>query len=209
MALVPSVPYVVWLLKPYTTVDATLYTNLTFWINGGATGGQNISVNGELNGSSSGLPSVSVTAPTNSWKQVIISLASLGVNKTNLTGIGFNNGASTQPFFIDDMRLIAAPKPATVHVSVNANQTVRTVSGRVFAINTGAGDADLNTPATKAILNDIGSTCLRWPGGSYGDVYHYTNEPWDTGATSPRTGVLFPPISSPSPPIRIPRLSSS
>jgi len=191
MALVPSVPYVVWLLKPYTTVDATLYTNLTFWINGGATGGQNISVYGELNGSSSGLPSVSVTVPTNSWKQVIISLASLGVNKTNLTGIGFNNGASTTPFFIDDMRLIAAPKPATVHVSVNANQTVRTVSGRVFAINTGGGDGDLNTPATKAILNDIGNTCLRWPGGSYGDIYHYANEPWDTGATSPRTAGSF------------------
>jgi hypothetical protein len=177
MALVPSVPYVVWLLKPYTTVDATLYTNLTFWINGGATGGQNISVNGELGGSSSGLPTVSVTAPTNSWKQVIISLASLGVNKTNLTGIGFNNDASTNPFFIDDMRLIAAAKPATVNVSVNANQTVRTVSGRVFAVNTGAGDTDLNTPATKAILNDIGNTCMRWPGGSYGDDYHYTNEP--------------------------------
>ncbi|HUZ06926.1 MAG TPA: LamG-like jellyroll fold domain-containing protein, partial [Candidatus Paceibacterota bacterium] len=177
VALVPSAPYVVWLLKPYTTVDATIYTNLTFWINGGATGGQNISVYGELGGSSSGLPTVSVTAPTNSWKQVIISLASLGVNQTNLTGIGFNNGASTQPFFIDDMRLTAAAKPATVHVSVNANQTVRTVSGRVFAVNTGAGDTDLNTPATKAILNDIGNTCLRWPGGSYGDDYHYTNEP--------------------------------
>ncbi len=177
MALVPSATYVVWLLKPYTTVDATLYTNLTFWINGGATGGQIISVNGELGGSSSGLPTVSVTAPTNLWKQVTISLASLGVNKTNLTGIGFNNGASTNPFFIDDMRLIAAPKPATVNVSVNANQTVRTVSGRVFAVNTGAGDTDLNTPATQAILNDIGSTCLRWPGGSYGDDYHWTNEP--------------------------------
>ena len=98
MALVPSGPYVGMVAEDAgTTVDATIYTNLTFWINGGATGGQNISVNGELNGSSSGLPSVSVTAPTNSWKQVIISLASLGVNKTNLTGIGFNNGASTQP----------------------------------------------------------------------------------------------------------------
>jgi hypothetical protein len=188
MALVPSVPYVVWLLKPVTTVDASLYTNLSFWINGGATGGQNISVYGQTNGSSSGLPSVSVTAPTNSWHQVIISLASLGVNKTNLTGIGFNNDASTNPFFIDDMRLIAAPKPATVHVSVNANQTVRTVSGRVFAVNTGAGDTDLNTPATQAILNDIGSTCLRWPGGSYGDDYHWTNEAWPTGATSPQGG---------------------
>jgi alpha-L-arabinofuranosidase len=188
MALLPNAPFLGWVLKPYTTVDATLYSNLTFWINGGATGGQNISVQGELNGSSSGLPSVSVTVPTNSWKQVIISLAALGVNKTNLTGFLFGNGNSTNRFFIDDIRLIAAPKPATVHVSVNANQTVRTVSGRVFAINTGAGDTDLNTPATKAILNDIGSSCLRWPGGSYGDLYHYTNEAWPTGATSPKTG---------------------
>ena len=171
MSLLPNAPFLGWGLKPYATVDATLYTNLTFWLNGGATGGQNISVQGELNGSSSGLPSVSVTVPTNSWKQVIISLATLGVNKTNLTGFLFANGNSTNRFFIDDIRLIAAPKPATVQVSVNANQTVRTVSGRVFAINTGGGDGDLNTPATKAILNDIGNTCLRWPGGSYGDIY--------------------------------------
>ena len=40
-------------------------------------------------------------------------------------------------------------------------------------------------------MNDIGNTCLRWPGGSYGDIYHYANEPWDTGATSPRTAGSF------------------
>ena len=51
----------------------------------------------------------------------------------------------------------------------------------------------MNTPATKAILNDIGSTCLRWPGGSLGDVYHWTNEAWPTGATSPQTGGSFSP----------------
>ena len=150
MALVPSAPSQGWWLKnAATTVDGTLYTNLVFWINGGATGGQNISVYGETNGSSSGLPAVSVTAPTNSWKQVTISLASLGVNKTNLTGFIFKNGTSTNPFFIDDMRLIAAPKPSTVHVSVNANQTVRTVSGRIFAVNTSAGDSKVNTTATN------------------------------------------------------------
>jgi alpha-N-arabinofuranosidase len=191
MACVPSGQFQGWMLKPFATADATIYTNLTFRLNGGATGGQNISVNGELNGSSSGLPSVSVTAPTNSWKQVIISLAALGVNKTNLTGFLFGNGTSTNRFFIDDIRLIAAPTPTAVPVSVNANQIVRTVSDRIFGINTGGGDGYLNTPATKAILSDIGSTCLRWPGGSYGDIYHYANEPWDTGATSPRTGGSF------------------
>lgn len=193
MALVPSSLNEVWWLKSATTVDATLYTNLTFWLNGGATGGQNVSVNGELNGSVLGLPPVSVTAPTNSWKQVVISLAALGVNKTNLTGFQIVNSTSTQPFFIDDMRLIAAPKPATVHVSVNANQTVQTVSGRIFAINQVGWDPNVNTPATKAVLNDIGSTCLRWPGGSRGDVYHWTNEAWITGATSPQTGGSFSP----------------
>ena len=176
MACVPSATFQAWWLKSATTVDATIYTNLTFRLNGGATGGQSISVNGELNGSSSGLPSISVTAPTNSWKQVIISLAALGVNKTNLTGFQFGNGTSTQPFFIDDLRLIAAPTPATVHVSINASQAVQTVSGRIFAINQVGWDGNVNTPTSKAVLNDIGSTCLRWPGGSWGDGYHWTNE---------------------------------
>ncbi|MBW8865583.1 MAG: alpha-L-arabinofuranosidase, partial [Verrucomicrobia bacterium] len=51
----------------------------------------------------------------------------------------------------------------------------------------------MNTPASQAILNDIGSTCLRWPGGSLGDIYHWTNEAWPTGATSPQTGGSFSP----------------
>src|SRR3954454_6163536 len=33
-----------------------------------------------------------------------------GRHKTNLTGFLIGNGTSTQPFFIDDLRLIAAPK---------------------------------------------------------------------------------------------------
>ena len=83
------------------------------------------------------------------------------------------------------------PLPATVHVSVNANQTVRTVDGKVFGINQVAWDGSVNSPATAAVLNDIGATCMRWPGGSWGDGYHWTNEAWSTGATSPRTWGSF------------------
>jgi alpha-L-arabinofuranosidase len=192
MACVPSGQWQAWWLKAGTSVDTTIYTNVSFWINGGATGGQNILVSGELNGS--GLGGVSVTAPTNSWKLITISLVALGINnQTNLTGLQFGNGTSMQPFFIDDLRFVAAPAPATVYVSVNANQTVRTVSGRIFAINQVGWDPNVNTPATKAVLNDIGSTCLRWPGGSLGDIYHWTNEIWPTGATSPQTGGSFSP----------------
>ena len=192
MACVPSGQWQAWWLKSGTSVDTTIYTNVSFWLNGGATGGQSISVSGELDGS--GLPGVSVTAPTNSWKQVTISLASLGINKkTNLTGFQFGNGTSMQPFFIDGLRLAAAPAPPAVHVSVFASQTVRKVNGNVFGINQVAWDGNVNTSATAAVLNDIGATCMRWPGGSWGDGYHWTNEAWSAGATSPRTWGSFSP----------------
>ena len=118
---------------------------MSFWLNGGSTGGQTIVVSGETNGT--GLSGIWVTAPTNTWKQITLSLASLGIaNNTNLTGFQIGNGTSTQPFFIDDLRLVAAPAPATVHVGVNASQTVRTVNGKVFGINQVAWDGNVNRP---------------------------------------------------------------
>src|ERR1017187_7136416 len=71
MALVPSGQWQAWWLKSGANLDTTIYTSVSFWLNGGATGGQSISVSGELDGS--GLGSVSVTAPANSWKLVTIS----------------------------------------------------------------------------------------------------------------------------------------
>lgn len=207
MALVPSGQWQAWWLKSGTSVDTTIYTNVSFWLNGGAAGGQSIVVSGETNGT--GLPGVWVTAPANSWQQITISLASLGINnKTNLSGFQFGNGASTQPFFIDDLRLVAAPAPATVHVSILATQTVRKVDGKVFGINQVGWDGNVNTPASVAVMNDIGATCLRWPGGSWGDGYHWTNEAWSAGATSPRNWYRFPKISSPWPRTPIRRLLS-
>jgi hypothetical protein len=183
MACVPSSSWQAWWLKSGTSVDTTIYTNVSFWLNGGTSGGQTVEINGELNGSE--LPGIWVTAPTNVWRQFTVSLAELGLNdQTNLTGLQIGNGNSTQPFFIDDLRMVAAPAPAVVHVSVLANQTVRTVNGNVFGINQVGWDANVNTPASVAILNDAGIPCLRWPGGSWGDGWHWTNEDLGWGSTS-------------------------
>jgi hypothetical protein len=190
MACVPSGTWQAWWLKAGTSVDTAIYTNVSFWLNGGATGGQSIVVSGETNGA--GLPGIWVTAPTNTWQQLTLSLPALGINnKSNLTGFQFGNGNSTQPFYIDDLRLVASPAPATVHVSVLASQTVRKVDGKVFGINQVAWDGGVNTPASVALLNDMGNPCLRWPGGSWGDGYHWTNEAWSAGATSARTWGSF------------------
>ena len=95
MALVPGGNYQVWWLKAGTTVDTKIYTNLTFWLYG-STGGQTIGVTGGLGGSDSGLPTITVTAPANTWQQFTISLGSLGVKiKANLTGFQFGNATTT------------------------------------------------------------------------------------------------------------------
>ncbi|GEM_PF-666557 len=186
MACVPSGSYQAWWLKSATTIDTTIYTNVSFWLNGGASSGRTVLISGELDGS--GLSGVSVIAPSNTWQQFTISLAALGINnKTNLTGFQIGNGTSTQPFFIDDLRLVAAPAPATVHLNVNTTQALRTVDGKVFGINQVGWDGGVNTPASVTLLNGMGNPCLRWPGGSWGDGYHWTNEAWSAGATSPRT----------------------
>jgi len=166
----------IWLV--HDPIDTSLYTNLSFWINGWTNGGQRLQVAASLDGIEqtwTNLPPL----PTNFWQQITIPLAALGVaDKTNLNYVWINNwSSSAQPtLYLDDIRLIAKPPPAIVHVSVNATQTVRTVDARLFGINTAAWDGYLDTPGTLAILNEMDNQALRWPGGSWADEYHWTNE---------------------------------
>ncbi len=180
MVFAASTNWQAWSLH-HNPVDTTLYTNLTFWLNGGAVGGQTVGV--VADGSSWG-NTIYVTAPANSWQQFTFSLASLGVgNVANLTGIEIWNAGTLQPnFYIADMKLVANPPPALVHVSVNAANPVRTVDSRVFALNTAAWDGDLDTTNTISILTNINNQALRWPGGSWGDIYFKTNEPMGWGS---------------------------
>jgi len=113
------------------------YASLSFWINGGSTGGQRLQAYGtRLN--------VGVTAytlprlPTNKWQQITIPLSSLGVaNVTNFSGIYIQDtiGGAQPVFYVDDIQLNAAPAPALVHLSVNASKTLRLADSRWFGVN--------------------------------------------------------------------------
>ncbi len=172
-------------------IDTTLYTNVALVLNGGTKGGQTVGVQAEA-GSTWG-SQIYVQAPTNAWQQLTFSLASLGAGKiTNLQAIRIWNGGALQSnFYIADIRLAAAPVPAVVHVGVNATNPVRTVDARLFSVNTAAWDGNLDTPTTVFILTNMDNRTLRWPGGSWGDVYHWTNEAWMDGATSARNWGSF------------------
>jgi hypothetical protein len=174
-------------------IDTTIYTNLTLWLNGGPTGGQQVCI-GALEGSGFTFANETyVTAPANTWQKFTFTLASLGVaDTTNLTGIVIANQDNVpSPFYIADIKLTGAPKPSVVHVGVNAAAPIHTVDARVFGINNVAWDGSEDSPGTIDQVTDMGIQVLRWPGGSWGDGYHWTNEAMMYGATSPRTWGSF------------------
>jgi hypothetical protein len=103
--------------------DTSQITNLTFWINGGATGGQSVQVQALL-GSSAQPPVQLALLPTNSWRQINLSMTALNAaNAPNFTGFWIQaEGNSPVPtFYVDDIALQWGPPPV---VSTNANVTV-------------------------------------------------------------------------------------
>jgi len=77
---------------------------------------------------------------------------------------------------VADISLAAAAAPPVVHVGLSAGQTVRTVPANLNGLNQVAWDGNVDTPTSVSLMNDLGNPCLRWPGGSWGDGYHWTNE---------------------------------
>jgi len=171
-------------------MDSHLYNSLSFWINGGASGGQKLQVYGLLhvgtvNNAGQGHYFSMGTLQTNTWQQFIVPLSTLAVaNKTNFTGFVIQDRISAaQPtFYVDDIQLVAAPAPALSHLSVNATQAVRAADARWFAVNTAIWDSNFDTPTTISLLQEMGTRAMRCPAGSHSDEYH-----WSTGTTLTNT----------------------
>jgi len=164
----------------HSEFNTTPYTNLSFWINGGSSGGQRLQVWGVLDGANQVAYPLSAL-PANTWQQVSIPLSSLHVaGKPNCTGfwIQGNDGGAAQPaFYVDDVQLVAAPLPALVHLGVDAGQVLHPVDARQFGINTGTWDTSLGNSQTLPRLKEAGCLALRWPGGSTSDAYHWADDP--------------------------------
>ena len=172
------------------------YTHLSFWVNGGAQSGRNITVAGLIGDAAQASLSlnnylVGGAIAAGTWRQANIPLADLGVaNTCNMTGFWLQeaSGSSQPAFYVDDISLIAAAPPAKVTLSINANQVVRAVDNRWFGVNTAVWDAALNTPASIALLQAADIKVLRFPAGSGSNSYHWqTNTSdgntwqWDSG----------------------------
>ena len=159
--------------------NSTPYTNLTFWVNGGSSGGQLLSVKGVLDNNAQAAVTLAAL-PANTWQPVTLSLAALGVaNKPNVTGFQIQGRAGgAQPvFYVDDVQLTPAATPAVVHLGADAGQTLHPVDARQFGLNTATWDGSLGNASTLPLLQQIGTRALRWPGGSTSDDYHWAADP--------------------------------
>ncbi len=164
--------------------DSTLYASLSFWIDGGASGGQLLQVQATLNGAAQTVVTLPPLA-ANTWTQITIPLSSLGVqSQPDLDGfwIQDRSGATQPTFFVDTISILAQPAPNVVNVTVNAADALRVVDPRHFAVNTAVWDADFDTSNTINLLTSMGAQVLRFPGGSLSDDYHWATNTTDSNA---------------------------
>jgi hypothetical protein len=109
----------------HATQNGAFYSAITFWVNGGSTGGQSVSVQATRSQVAQTNLVVLAPLPVNSWRQETIPLSALAVD-TAADFDGFwlqvQSGVTAPTFYVDDISLVTnvAP-PATVTLSAPAN----------------------------------------------------------------------------------------
>ncbi|HZR16102.1 MAG TPA: alpha-L-arabinofuranosidase [Verrucomicrobiae bacterium] len=160
----------------HADLNAAAYTNLSFWINGGSAGGQKLQVYAQY-GTNFGATVQLSALPANTWQWIQVPLVKLAVaSVTNLNRINLQLTAPgpSGTFYVDDMELTAKPAPL-VHLSVDATKPLRNMDSRWFGVNTAVWDGNFDTSTTIALLRDMGTTIMRFPGGSLSDEYHWAS----------------------------------
>ncbi|HEY3871549.1 MAG TPA: cellulose binding domain-containing protein [Actinocrinis sp.] len=79
----------------------------------------------------------------------------------------------------------AATSSATV--TVNATSGLGTVPANAVGLNTAVYDSDMNDTAIAGLLKSAGINALRYPGGSYSDIYNWQTNVAQGGFDAPNT----------------------
>ena len=82
----------------------------------------------------------------------------------------------------------AAASAPTVNVSVNTNEGNGTIPSTGYGLNTAVWDSQMNSSTTQGLLSSAGVGMLRYPGGSYGDIYNWQDNTAPGGYVAPGTG---------------------
>lgn len=83
--------------------------------------------------------------------------------------------------------LQAQEDPAAVRVTVNARAGLEAVGDAAIGVNHAIWDAQLGTPEVADLLRGAGVQAMRYPGGSYSDIYHWRDHTAPGGYVAPNT----------------------
>ncbi|MFI5932022.1 cellulose binding domain-containing protein [Actinoplanes sp. NPDC051494] len=88
--------------------------------------------------------------------------------------------------------VLPAPTPAQAaapdtRVDVDVRAGLATVGDTAIGVNHAIWDSQLGTPAVADLLHDAGVRMLRYPGGSYADIYHWRDHTAPGGYVAPDT----------------------
>ncbi|MGO8699827.1 MAG: glycoside hydrolase family 44 protein [Limisphaerales bacterium] len=154
-------------------VDVSAYLALSFWINGGASGGQTVGVAALTNGSSVSVYPLSPLL-AGQWANYIIPLTVLGVaNSVNFDGLWFwNTTGGTEPaFYVGDIVLTPAGPPAPnptnlvmIDVASNRHPISSMIYGMAFA--SASQLSDLNCTMNRSGGNE--ESTYNWEVNAHG-----------------------------------------
>jgi hypothetical protein len=80
-----------------------------------------------------------------------------------------------------------AAADADVTVMVNARAGLETVAPEAIGVNHAIWDAQLGTPEVADLMKAAGVRTMRYPGGSYSDIYHWETHTAPGGYVAPNT----------------------
>jgi hypothetical protein len=81
----------------------------------------------------------------------------------------------------------AAAAAPVVNVNVNALEGHGAIPATGYGLNSAVWDSQMNVPAVQGLLGQAGIGMLRYPGGSYGDIYHWQTNTAPGGYVAPGT----------------------
>ncbi|HSS52750.1 MAG TPA: glycoside hydrolase family 44 protein [Thermoanaerobaculia bacterium] len=166
-------------------IDTTVYDALELWIDGGAAGGQSLTVAFVTGGSPLGQAALSGFVPGGripaGWVKVRVPFAALGVSSGTFDGFWLQDGTggNQQAVYVDDVQLTARttapPPPAVVQVSVDPSLGRHPVSPLIYGVNFG---------------DDGQAARLRWPVRRWGgnSTSRYS---WQTDASNHASDWFF------------------
>ncbi|MGK3204463.1 cellulose binding domain-containing protein [Amycolatopsis sp. MEPSY49] len=89
--------------------------------------------------------------------------------------------------FVAAVPAAAAATPAETTVTVNAKAGLATVPDTAVGVNHAVWDSQLGTDAVADLFGAAGVRTMRYPGGSYGDIYHWKDNTAPGGYVAPNT----------------------